>query len=550
MNIQLIDLVRRFDDGEIRLPMMQRDFVWKPAKVEKLLDSLYHRWPIGCFYLWHTSQPQKDKKRKDGNNLNYPIDGAYGFLLDGQQRLTSLSHAIAIAREPDNKFDIDTRAFFNVEKECFVLGDSNKTIKKRIAAADPSLVQLSDLVADSMSLQTTIQRIIDGLKESKRLDDPSGPDEIECRKRLQAAATILDQNALCQEFHNDQVEAAIELFSRLNKGGTTLSSGEVAAAELSRKDTEHIVEPMRNFVQSKDLLALGFNFSFATRALVTIHRDSSRVLPLPKNWAADVEKLDASWQTAEKGLQYAATLVRDELGWTTRRWLPSINALIPIAYLFKDHTKLPSKEERESLKRYLLLTGLRGEFRGSVETSINTFVNPIKNAHANTKNRALLLVKRIPQNRLFKIKPDDIKSTVGMYSPLMQVYLAYLISKNAKSWPSGRLIIEVAKGKVHGDPLAVHHIFPRKYMMSLDLPPEQYNTMANYAILSQADNSSLGDRPPADVYAGLSSQERSMASAQLFLRGSDELLNPKNYDEFLDHRAKYLAEALNIFLGL
>ena len=87
-------------------------------------------------------------------------------------------------------------------------------------------------------------------------------------------------------------------------------------------------------------------------------------------------------------------------------------------------------------------------------------------------------------------------------------------------------------------------------MASLDFPAEQYNTMANYAILSQAGNATLGDLPPADVYGDLSLQERALASAQLFLHGSDDLLDPQNYDEFLDHRAKKLAEALNSFLGL
>lgn len=527
---------------------MQRDYVWKPAKVVKLLDSLYHRWPIGCFYVWHTApQYQKIKPRivSAGDLVQHSIDGFYGFLLDGQQRLTSLS--LAIAGEAAEKFD--TRAFFDVEKERFVLGDSNKTVKKRIAAADPSLVPLSELIVDSKSLQTTIQKVIDSLKEWKRLDNNSNTETL-YRTRLQAAATMLHQNALCEEFHNDLVEDAIELFARLNKGGTTLSAGDVEAARLSQEATAHIVEPMRSFIQDKHLLNLGFNFSFVTRALVTIHRDSSSFANLPNSWAANAKEIDSSWDTTKKGLQYATTLAREELGWSSRRWLPSANALIPIAYLFKNYSKSPSKKERESLKRYLLLTGLRGLFRGSVETSINTFVNPIKTAHANTKNRALLLVKRIPQNRLFKIKADDIKSATGMYSPLMQVYLAYLVSKNAKSWPSGRLISEVAIGRISRDPLAVHHIFPRKYMMSLGLPPEQFNTMANYAILVQSDNAELGDRAPAEVYAALKPQERAWASTQLFLRGSDELLDPQYYEDFLDHRAKYLAEALNIFLEL
>lgn len=550
MAVQIIDLVHRFDTGEILLPMMQRDYVWKAAKVVKLLDSLYKRWPIGCFYVWHTTQPQPSKTRVGaGTPARRSIDNFYGFLLDGQQRLTSLS--LAIAGEAAEKSD--TRAFFDVEKDRFFLGNSNKTVKKRIAASDPSLVPLSDLVAgqddDSKALQTTIQRVIDGLREWKRLDGTSDT-EIQYRTRLQAAATILHQDALCDEFHNDHIEAAIEVFSRLNKGGTTLSAGDVEAARLSQEATAHIVDPMRSFVQDPDVMALGFNFSFVTRALVTIHRGSSRFVNLPRNWAASAEELDASWSATRKGLQYAAKLVREELGWTTRRWLPSANALIPVAYLFKNHTRRPSKKERELLKRYLLLTGLRGLFRGSVETSINTFVNPIKTAHANTKNRALLLVNRIPQNRLFKIKPEDIRSTTGMYSPFMQIYLSYLISKNAKSWPSGRSIREVALGLIPGDPLAVHHIFPREFMMELGLPPEQFNTMANYAILAQSDNAELADDPPAEAYAKLSSQERNMASVQLFFRISDDLLDPQAYDEFLDLRAKKLANALNSFLEL
>ena len=547
MTINLRELVRRFDTGEIQLPMMQRDYVWRSAKVVKLLDSLYHKWPIGCFYVWHTTQSQKTKKRA-GIHTIHAMDGFYGFLLDGQQRLTSLS--LAIAGEAAENFD--TRAFYNVEKERFFLGNSGKMTRKRIGAADPGLVPLSDLVAgqaDPKILQTTIQRVIDGLREWKRIDSASDT-ESEYRTRLQKAAEILNQDALCEEFNEDKVEAAIELFSRLNKGGTTLSAGDVEAARLSQEATEHIVDPMRNFVQNKELLALGFNFTFVTRALITLHRGSSSFSNLPRNWAADSEEVDESWLSTQKGLKYAASLVRDELGWVTRRWLPSANALIPVAYLFKNRKGSPSKNEREYLKRYLLLAGLRGLFRGSVETSINTFVNPIKTAHGNIKNRADLLIERIPRNRLFKIKQEDIKNTTGMYSPLMQIFLSYLTSKNAKSWPSGRSIREIALGKIHGDPLAVHHIFPRRYMASHNKPPEDYNTMANYAIIAQSDNAHLGDSAPEETYDNMTHQERKYASTQLFLRGSHKLLDFQSYDEFLDNRAKHLADELNRFLGL
>jgi len=39
MDLTVADLVQRFGTGEIRLPLMQRDYVWKPKKVVRLLDS-------------------------------------------------------------------------------------------------------------------------------------------------------------------------------------------------------------------------------------------------------------------------------------------------------------------------------------------------------------------------------------------------------------------------------------------------------------------------------------------------------------------------------
>src|SRR5882724_10282860 len=94
MDVMVSDLVQRFDFGEIRLPLMQRDYVWKPKKVTKLLDSLYRGWPIGSFYVWQTQDARHTRERVGRTPPTRPLDGFYGFLLDGQQRLTSLSLAI------------------------------------------------------------------------------------------------------------------------------------------------------------------------------------------------------------------------------------------------------------------------------------------------------------------------------------------------------------------------------------------------------------------------------------------------------------------------
>jgi hypothetical protein len=291
MSLTVGNLVQRFDRGDIRLPLMQRDYVWRPKKVTKLLDSLYRRWPIGSFYVWRTEGDHSTRARV-GAPSGRPLDGFYGFLLDGQQRLTSLS--LAIQGEAEGEFS--QRAFFDLENETFYLGAMKRTIAKRIEAGDALIVPLSDIVAcspDDTAYLRSIERIIQALKDQGKLGKGAQTDDY--RTRLQRVATMLGRDAGYEVFTDDQEEHAFELFSRLNKGGTSLSTGDVAgASRLASQTTRKIVEPMRAVVAEKEMRALGVNFVFLLRTLVTVHRHSCRFSKLPNSWAADTGEIEAS----------------------------------------------------------------------------------------------------------------------------------------------------------------------------------------------------------------------------------------------------------------
>jgi len=94
---------------------------------------------------------------------------------------------------------------------------------------------------------------------------------------------MLGRDAGHEVFTDDQEEHAFELFSRLNKGGTSLSTGDVAGARLASQATRKIVEPMRALVAEKEMRALGVNFVFLLRTLVTVHRHSCRFHKLPSS---------------------------------------------------------------------------------------------------------------------------------------------------------------------------------------------------------------------------------------------------------------------------
>lgn len=82
------DLVGMIERGELRLPEMQRRYVWRSTRVRDLLDSLYRDYPSGAILLWDTDEDVPLQDMAVAQQAN-PYQSTR-LLLDGQQRLTSL----------------------------------------------------------------------------------------------------------------------------------------------------------------------------------------------------------------------------------------------------------------------------------------------------------------------------------------------------------------------------------------------------------------------------------------------------------------------------
>lgn len=86
-------LIQRIRTGRLALPDFQRDFVWNPSRVVELLDSISRQWPIGSLLLLSGPQPFAIRSIEGGPKITDQDLDLY--ILDGQQRLTSLYHAVA-----------------------------------------------------------------------------------------------------------------------------------------------------------------------------------------------------------------------------------------------------------------------------------------------------------------------------------------------------------------------------------------------------------------------------------------------------------------------
>src|SRR6201998_3161983 len=88
-NIPIGSLVDMYKRGELRLPEIQRYYVWQATRVRDLLDSLYRGYPSGSVLMWETDDPVPTRDFAIAQENSAFIGRK--LLLDGQQRLTSLT---------------------------------------------------------------------------------------------------------------------------------------------------------------------------------------------------------------------------------------------------------------------------------------------------------------------------------------------------------------------------------------------------------------------------------------------------------------------------
>ncbi len=553
---KLRDMVSAFHRGRILLPQFQRDYVWKPNKIRNLLDSLLREFPIGAFYLWLPTEPQRDVKPKAYGEQRL-AEHFEGYLIDGQQRLTSLEAAYGLYAGEDKQGG-ELRCYLDLAAtddghgratKLFVTYAGSRRVKRRVDEGDVTLVPLDQLFDGRNS------DLRDQTKDALSVLPNWPPARRDAAlTRLDRAFDMLDQMVPCATVMNVDDAEAVEVFARLNKGGTPLRQGDVRAAELARGKAVEVLKAMRRFVAEERPRRVGFGFSFAFRGLVVFHRGAAQFNSLRPDWVTTPgvhgKSLAISWRDAETAIARALEIVDVEMGWSRRALLPSANAVVVLAVALHSAGKRNDADALQRYRQWLCLTALRGVFQGSVETTINRFCRALRESKDHPSRVLLKALKRAEAGR---IEADEINTYSQLWGPQTQVLHAWLVGQGAEDWISGEPIDVLARGGKASLPagdLTVHHLFPRKVVADMGEEPREANSPANYALVSRSTNSELGAKPPDEAYRSLSLEQRQRADVQLFGEAAGDRLQGSRYQEFCAWRAKRLVEALNHWLGL
>jgi hypothetical protein len=524
---KLGDLIDHLDNESLLLPEIQRDFVWDRKNILKLFDSLYQELPIGNVLVWKARTAVGRKKiRAPKRRVGKPLNGFYGYLLDGQQRLT----AVKLVRDDPDNYPL----MFNLLSEQETNNDELFAWRARWNESSPYYVPVSQVLEEGFDTL----RFLDELKENPNFDQNAD------RKKIYLSLTRLQEvhkyDIGVIEYDEDDYKKATELFIRFNSTGKKLSIPELALAQLALAAPALVTDGIGDLQERLQLQGFVFTKSFLLQSLVTIHATRMKIDKPQHLWkSSDERSIRSSWKKTEAGVERVIEFLSGTIQWDATSWVPSMVTLLPMIYILGLGGKL-SADERQMAKRWLLLANLQALFTGKGYHKFEGLFRYLKNNSSvetlwKYTNRDLNPKKVVAGN-------FDTKRKVGA---VMSLYIAMLRHHHSLDWKRGTPL----NGRVVGDnaELQVHHFFPQALLKKHGIESDLINTFANYTIISKETNLNCGSEEPAQYIERLKIDKKHLESQCIPLKR--DLWKIDRYKDFLKERRNLLAQYANSFIG-
>ncbi|RME81582.1 MAG: DUF262 domain-containing protein [Caldilineae bacterium] len=518
--MKISTILDHIDSGHMALPEFQRGYVWNRDQVRGLFDSLYRRHPIGGLLVWAT-ESKSAAHRGDG-----PVAaGIVKLLLDGQQRMTSL-YGVVRGRPP-RFFDGNPRAFtdlrFHLEDEQFAF---YQPIKMK---DDPLWIDVTELMQQgSAGLGGFIARLSADPALTQKVGEYAG--------RLSQLLGITDIDLHIEEITGEDktLDVVVDIFNRVNSGGTKLSMGDLALARICA-DWPEGREAMKQELARWAEADYHFSLDWLLRSVNTVLTGEAKFQHLHDKSAQEIQE---GLKRAVKHIDTALNLIASRLGLDHDRVLFGRFAIpVMVRYLDSLNGKL-DEVTRDKLLFWFVQAGMWGRFSGSTESMIDQDLATLEGPEGG-------LDRLLEQMRLWhgsmRVEPAHFTgwSLGARFYPVL-----YMITRmgEARDWGSGLPLKANLLGKM--SKLEVHHIFPKAQLYKRNYKKQEVNALANYCFLTKDTNLRISDRLPEEYFPEIEAAHPGALASQ-WIPMDPELWKIENYPAFLEARKELLAAEVN-----
>ena len=515
----MFDVLKEAKEGKAQLPEFQRDWVWPDQNIISLLASVSLAYPVGTIMMLRTGGDLRFKQR--------PVQGAAPpasvtadrLILDGQQRLTSLYQSLMlqtpIKTQDIRRKPIEGWIYIDMVKALDPEADREEAI--RMLPSDRLVKNFRGEVQEDYSTPDKeyeanlfpLNRVFDDDEWYMAYQEFWDYDREKVKLWNSFRREVLERFTKYQlpviELGNaTQRQAVCQVFEKVNTGGVTLTVFELLMATFAadeynlREDwadrerelqTIKILKEFSNtdFLQAVTLLATRER----RRAALQSGTDSERAprigcrrsdmlaltLEQYKRWAPEVMK----------GLKSAAKFLHTQYFYDTR-FLPYGSQLVPLSAIFAllGHDG-ENQGAQEKIARWFWC-GVMGEmYGGTTESRFSRDLPEVIEWVRGGTEPITVTEAYFSPARLLTLRTRLSAAYKGIY--------ALLLKSGAADWRTS----EQASIQAYFDnAIDIHHIFPKYWCQTQQIPAQQYDSIVNKTPLSARTNRVIGGRAPSD----------------------------------------------------
>lgn len=517
------DLISEIQKGQIKIPKFQRDFVWSIDKTAKLLDSILKGYPIGTFILWETNERLNDIKNIGNLKLPpIPDDIKVQYVLDGQQRITSLYAAFlgaSIQKEGEKKITDYGSIFVDLE------GDVDNNDEQIIVSEQPE--------SKNISLKDLLNSKYSDLREKYSNDD------IDKIQEYKETFTSYDFSTVV--LRKEDIDSAIEVFTRINTGGQTLTLFEIMSAKTY--DEEQNFDMQDRFQKLLKELEVSKYETISSTVILNVlglilskNKECKRKVVLQLDKQSIIDIWDDVISALKENIDYFRSVYRIPVS----TLLPYDALLVPFTYFFYFQKEKPKGEQIKYLQEFFWRISLSYRYSSSTESKLAQDIKRIDQILNGER-------PNYDELKVFLSSPRDLIDTSfsagSSYCKAVLCLLAYSEPKDFQD--NGKVILDNSWLKM-ANSKNYHHFFPKSYLRKQGIGNE--NSIVNITLVgADLNKRKIRAKAPSiyiqdflDENDGLHKSIKS----HLIDNIDDFGIHSDDYSVFLEKRAKSIFNAL------
>ena len=529
--VLLKELLDDADTGKVQLPDFQRGWVWDDDRIRGLLASISRGFPIGAIMTLEAGGEIRLRSRMIEGAGEKPTDRAQAYLLDGQQRLTSLYQSLwhqGAVDTHDNRgrriqrwyyVDMLTAMDPSADREDAII--SVPVDRKETTNFGRDIVR--DLSARELEYEQHMmptERLLDsslrwlfgyiGHWEGRDNEHPEGGGFAFYERFNQTVMSAFADYSLPVISLDKETskEAVCTVFEKVNTGGVTLSMFELVTASFAAQDEEFSLrddwDTRRNRLHGGHgaLQGIGGDQFLQAVALLTTQkrrreaiaegRPQNRILAINcrKNdiLGLDVADYDEWADRVGKGFVEAAKFLHRQFIFT-KYDVPYTAQLVPLATLYVElGDALKPAIAQAKLERWFW-SGIFGEvYGGAVETQYGLDLAQVAEWVRGGKEPVLVGEASFVPERLLSLRTRNSAAYKGLYALQMK--------SGAADW---RTTDPLSFATWYQENIDIHHIFPVAWCSKSKstIPPHLYNSIINKTPIDASTNRKIGGVAPS-----------------------------------------------------